>query len=239
MFIRDEILEFGLDKFQWCCTFQTNPTIRRQSHDSGLESILGNTDAAEGTGQAASTYVNTSSLVPATPGTDATSAGPGVAPRRPPKTWRENPEEQQAYLNQPGTEGSGSDDQNLIDLDEDLESGDIIDERESEGSGFEGKATVSTTTPGTLVDKVTKAPAVGGPWSPEVRGVVERPPSPFDVYVELRHSDGLAPTRFFWMDRCTSQAVLTRTLRRDDYFCVVSYNLLFIPVKSVCGVVRF
>ena len=218
-----------------CCTFQTNPTTRRQSHDSGLESILDNTDAAEGAGQANSTYVNTSSLVPTSPGVVATSAGPGVAPRRPPKSWRENSEDLQAYLNQPGIEGSGSGEQNLIDLDEDLESGDIIDEREPEGSGLQGKTTVSTTTPGTLVDKVTQVPTVGGAWSPEVRGVVERPSSPFDVYVELRHSDGLAASRFFWMDRCTSQGVMTRTLRRDDYFCAVSHNLLFFPVKSVCG----
>ena len=64
---------------------------------------------------------------------------------------------------------------------------------------------------------------------------MERPSSPFDVYVELRHSDGMAQSRLFWMDRCESQGVLTRSLRRDDYFCAVSLNLLFFPVKSVCG----
>ena len=212
--------------------FQTNTTTRRQSHDSGLESILDNADTAEGVGQA-SQYVNTTSLVP--PGPNATTAQPGVAPRRPPKSWRGNSENQQAYLNQPGSEGSGSAEQNLIDLDEDQESGDVLDEREPEGSGSQGKTTVSTTTSGPLVEKVTSTPAIDNAWSPEVRGIVERPSSPFDVYVELRHSDGMAQSRLFWMDRCESQGVLTRSLRRDDYFCTVSLNLLFSPVKSVCG----
>ena len=215
--------------------FQTNTTTRRQSHDSGLESILDNADTAEGVGQA-SQYVNTTSLVP--PGPNATTAQPGVAPRRPPKSWRGNSENQQAYLNQPGSEGSGSAEQNLIDLDEDQESGDVLDEREPEGSGSQGKTTVttvSTTTSGPLVEKVTSTPAIDNAWSPEVRGIVERPSSPYDVYVELRHSDGMAQSRLFWMDRCESQGVLTRSLRRDDYFCTVSLNLLFSPVKSVCG----
>ena len=215
--------------------FQTNTTTRRQSHDSGLESILDNADTAEGVGQA-SQYVNTTSLVP--PGPNATTAQPGVAPRRPPKSWRGNSENQQAYLNQPGSEGSGSAEQNLIDLDEDQEPGDVMDEREPEGSGSQGKTTVttvSTTTSGPLVEKVTSTPAIDNAWSPEVRGVVERPSSPYDVYVELRHSDGMAQSRLFWMDRCESQGVLTRSLRRDDYFCTVSLNLLFSPVKSVCG----
>ena len=211
---------------------QTNTTTRRQSHDSGLESILDNADTAEGVGQA-SQYVNTTSLVP--PGPNATTAQPGVAPRRPPKSWRGNSENQQAYLNQPGSEGSGSAEQNLIDLDEDQESGDVLDEREPEGSGSQGKTTVLTTTSGPLVEKVTSTPAIANAWSPEVRGVVERPSSPYDVYVELRHSDGMAQSRLFWMDRCESQGVLTRSLRRDDYFCTVSLNLLFSPVKSVCG----
>ena len=209
-----------------------------------------------------SDYVNTQKLkMPngVSPTTDESDVRPPPLPPKqwpPPKQWRRatNSDLFRPVQDEPVGEaqdealGSGEQDdgsgEDLIDLDGapvDQEPGDVA--AELGAGGDQGKKSQNSTIlpPSPFDDtqtpevSTTQTPEViGSDWAPEVRGTVPRPPVPFDVFIEIRHAEGTGSTRYYWMESCSSQSMITRHLTRQDYFCLVgffTYHFCFCVVE--------
>ena len=74
------------------------------------------------------------------------------------------------------------------------------------------------------------------PWfEPLAVESVRAPAAPFSVFVQIAHNDPTISRRYFWMESCQSQRVVSKSHTLEDYYCKV--NLLFVFLLCDCVVV--